>query len=627
MERRYRMLSLILGTLVGFLALSTAHAQTKAPEVVKGEYLVRLKSMTSPAGMLGRMQSRMMVKSSFRNMSLYHMSIRPGTDEAKTVADLKSDPDVAYVEPNYILHKADLDASSVNQPLQTFSAGQVATIHEYSSDSNTYTQSNAPTNVAAAWGVESTTTTVRPIVAIVDTGVDPSHSVFQQSGALWVNTGEIANNGIDDDANGYVDDVNGWNFITGTNDFMDDDGHGTHVSGIIVGTGLNIFNSPITETAKMRIMPLKFLDSTGSGTTANAVNAIYYAVNNGARVINNSWGGNSYSLSLHEVLTYAYNNQVFIASAAGNNSADNDTTTMYPANYDVPSNMSVAATTDYDALASFSDYGPNSVPIASPGVFITSTLPNNTFGVMSGTSMATPFISGMAALAIREAPQLTGYQVKNLIVSGADAISDLNGVVTSASRVDALGLINLAIANVNTPASQPAYTPDYQSDGSSTTTQAGGCGLVGSALMGRHHGDSSGGSGDNAAGILAGLMLLPLILWTILRQRAMEPVTRRRYERFVMSSDIKVMVGDRELVGSMKTISLGGASFNADTALEKGGIITLKIASPDGAEVAEVQGQVVWSEANKAYGVQFANAEQGTLSMIQKWTRGLNKAA
>jgi hypothetical protein len=130
------------------------------------------------------------------------------------------------------------------------------------------------------------------------------------------------------------------------------------------------------------------------------------------------------------------------------------------------------------------------------------------------------------------------------------------------------------------------------------------------------------------------LFLLPVIVWTVLRQRAKEkemaqqaedPTSRRKFDRFKMDSDIRVMVGERELVGSLKTISLGGASFCADEALEKGGIITMKISSPDGRDVVEVQGQVVWNEANQAYGVQFAGNEQGTLTMIQKWTSGLMK--
>jgi subtilisin family serine protease len=622
--------SVMLILFVFFAGLSAAQAQQSEPTFVPGEYIVKLKSMVSPNGVLNKMQGKVALKGSFPRMNIYHMSLKDGPTDTLTYDQLVSDPDVEYVEPNFIFHKADFkDTAGLGAPDQVFEEGEAVQQDQYSALSTTFVQSGAPVQVPQAWTAESAST-VRPIVAIVDTGLDKNHPVFVNSSAVWVNTREIANNGLDDDYNGYVDDVNGWNFIDNSPNFFDDDGHGTHVAGIIVGTGLNILDSPVAETAKMRIMPLKFLDANGSGTTSNAISAIYYAVNNGAQVINNSWGGASYTRALHEALTYAYTNRVFIASAAGNNYSNNDTTAMYPSSYDVPSNTSVAATTDYDYLASFSNYGSRTVHIGSPGVLILSTLPNNRTGTMSGTSMATPFISGMAALALREAPQLTGYQVKSLIIASADTVSNLAGKVSSSARVNALKLVNLAKAQTMTVASQPNYSPVYQADvRSSASSPKAGCGLISAVTAG----DAAGGAGGgfDAAGVLAGLMMIPVIIWAVLRQRALakaaaDPANRRRFERFRMDSDIRVKVGDRELVGSLKTISLGGASFSAEEALEKGGIITMKISSPDGRDMVEVQGQVVWNEANGAYGVQFAGAEQNTLSMIQQWTKNLMKA-
>ncbi|MBC7370376.1 MAG: S8 family serine peptidase, partial [Bdellovibrionaceae bacterium] len=622
-----------------FVGLPFAQAQQSVPEVVPGEYIVKLKSMAGPSGVLSKMQGKVALKGSFPRMNVYHMSLKAGPDQAASYDELVSDPDVEYVEPNYIFRKADFEnpaqpadqEAGLGSPAQVFANGEAQALEQYSAASTAYSQSGAAVKVVEAWNAESTST-VRPIVAIVDTGLDKNHPVFVNSSAVWTNTREIPNNGVDDDYNGYIDDVNGWNFIDNSPNFMDDDGHGTHVAGIIVGTSLNILSTPVTETAKMRIMPLKFLDANGSGTTSNAISAIYYAVNNGAQVINNSWGGSSYSRALHEALTFAYSNRVFIASAAGNNSKNNDSVTMYPANYDVPSNMSVAATTDYDYLASFSNFGAQSVHIASPGVLILSTLPNNRTGTMSGTSMATPFVSGMAALALREAPQLTGYQVKNLIMASADVVPSLVGKVSSSARINSYALIARSLSSTSTVASQPNYSPVYQADARSTaSTPKTGCGLISAAaLRGPGSGDASGGAFD-AAGVLAGLMLIPVIIWAVLRQRALakaasDPANRRRFERFRMDSDIRVKVGDRELVGSLRTISLGGASFSADEALEKGGIITMKISSPDGRDMLEVQGQVVWNEANGAYGVQFAGAEQSALTMIQQWTKNLMKA-
>jgi subtilisin family serine protease len=500
-----------------------------------------------------------------------------------------------------------------------------------------YSQSGAPTQTADSWSVATPYNgSNQIIVAVVDTGLDSTHKVFQPyalsagvntggTGSLWVNSIEANGvTGVDDDGNGYVDDIHGWNFINNTNNYYDDDGHGTHVSGIVVGTGLNIFANPLKQS-KILIMPLKFLDATGSGSTANAVRAIYYAVDNGARVINNSWGGSAASSALLDALTYAYNHQVVVASAAGNYSKNNDSTPMYPANYDVPSNISVAATTDSDSLAYFSNYGANSVHIGSPGMNIYSTIPDNYYGYMSGTSMATPFVAGMAAMALSEAPNLTGYQLKNLILAQGDNDSGLSGKTTSSARINSYKLIQGAQAMVYAKAYQPGYNPDYSSldlaSSSDPNGAKGGCGLVSTSII------SGPGTGyGNPLGVMAGLMLLPLIVWMILRRRAEEPQSRRKYERFKMNSEIRVQIGDRELVGAMNTISMGGLSFNVDQALERGGVVTMRIASPDGHESIEVQGQIVWSEQNQAYGVQFSNAHEGAKAMIKHWTQSLVKS-
>lgn len=620
------------GTLLAVLTIafgvSIAQAQsTLSGEVIPGEYIVKLKSMAGPAGVLSKMQGKVAMKGTFRGINMFHVSVKPGAESAATLDQLIADPDVEYVEPNFVFRKAvALDAEGLSAPSNIYSVDQLQALDQYSALSGTYAQSGAATQVAQAWDVESTST-LRPVVAIIDTGLDSNHPAIVNSSALWTNTRETPANGIDDDYNGYVDDVHGWNFITNSPNFADDEGHGTHVAGIVIGTSLNILATPVVGTAKMRVMPLKFLDASGSGSTSNAISAIYYAVNNGAQVINNSWGGASYSRALHEALTYAYSNRLFIASAAGNNGRSNDSTPMYPANYDVPSNLSVAATSDYDYIASFSNFGTGTVPVASPGVQILSLLPNNSTGTMSGTSMATPFVAGMAALAMREAPQLTGYQIKSILLSKAAHFSQLSTKVTTSGRIDALAFINEAKAEAAVPSSQPGYNPAYLAERSSASdsTPKTGCGLVSATLL---KGGPGEGGGMDSALVLLGLLMMPVILYSVLRQRAKakDPASRRLFERFKMDSDIRVSVGDRELVGSLRTISLGGASFDADEVLEKGGIITMKITSPDGKDLVEVQGQVVWNEANHAYGVKFAGAEQSTLSMIQKWTHGLMKA-
>jgi subtilisin family serine protease len=442
-----------------------------------------------------------------------------------------------------------------------------------------------------------------------------------------VNTAEANGTpGYDDDGNGFVDDINGWNFVANSPNVNDDNNHGTHVSGIVVGAGLNIFQRPLPES-KIVIMPVKSLAADGTGTTATAIKAIDYAVNNGAQVINNSWGGSNFSKALLDSLTAAYNNGILIVNAAGNYNSNNDSLPMYPANYDLPSVISVASVGSSDVRSSFSNYGKNTVHIASPGESILSTVPGGGYNYMSGTSMASPFVAGVAALALREEPQLTGYQIKQKLFANVDVIAGLANYVSTSGRIDSAKLITAVQASHGETASQPSYVYSasrYPASASDSAGGATGCGLVTTAI---NSGPGAGGA-NPTAGVVFGLMMIPMAVWFVLRQRAManDPRNKRRHDRFKMQSSIKVMVGDRELVGSMNSISQGGLSFNTDQALEKGGIITMRIQSPDGHEVIEVQGQVVWSEANQAYGVQFANAKQGTLAMIQQWTANLVKS-
>lgn len=599
----------------------------ESPEVVPGEYLIKFKASSGGANLVqSKLQGKASLKATFPGLGVYQVSMKPGVDEKVNYEALKNDPAVEYIEPNYILRKSDLQSEGTVERLSyedVVSSGG-------SSNPTVYSQSSADTRVADSWSYLAPLDKDhgKVIVAVVDTGLDKNHTVFRPynsngtggTGALWVNQYE-ANGvpGVDDDQNGFVDDINGWNFINNTNDFYDDDDHGTHVAGIVVGAGTNIFASPLGES-KIEIMPLKFLGQGGSGSTSNAIRAIYYAVSNGARVINNSWGGSGYSKALQDAIAYAYDNHVLVVSAAGNYGSNNDSKPIYPASYDVPSNISIASTNVLDERSGFSNYGALSVHLGSPGESIESTVPGNALLKMSGTSMAAPLVAGLAALAMREAPSLSGYQIKQLLLQSADQIGGLYGLVSSSARVDALNLIVAAQSNTNTAASQPSYKGGGRSPAEDAAA-GGGCGLVSTVI--RQGPGSGSGAGGSTAGVIVGLLMLPLIVWQTLRVR--EPKSRRRHERFKMSSEVRVQVGERELVGSVNTISEGGLSFDADAALEKGGIVTMRIQSPDGHEVIEVQGQVVWCEQNKSYGVQFANARQGTLAMIRDWTSGLLK--
>lgn len=605
--------------MTSLLSFSKAMAQDYVP----GEVIVKLKGkgfVTSGSNFQGKMQGGLSLKSSYPDMNIHQYSLKDGDNVLSKVEELRQDPEVEYAEPNYILRKSEesLEAS------QAYSADDLSAL----AAASTYSQSYANTQVDQAWAIMKTLAqnSSRPIVAVIDTGVDYNHNVFRNSGAMWVNTGEVASNGVDDDGNGYVDDIYGYDFRNNDSSPMDDDEHGTHCAGVILGVGQDIM-ATTQPAAKVRIMALKFLGADGSGSTSGAIAAIYYAVRNGAQVISNSWGGAGYSQSLHDALTYAYSNKVFIASAAGNYGSNNDSSPMFPASYPVPGQTAVAATTDYDNLASFSNYGASSVHVAAPGVSVLSTIPGNSFRYMSGTSMATPFVAGLGALILREAPNFTGYQIHDLIDNTVTSVSNLSTKVFARGRVNVYSAIQAAQVSSGTASYLPAYKADARglaSSSSSSSTSAAapkGCGTVSAGGL---FGVGSDGSAPGILMVIA-LTLLPLIVWQVLRDRKTQ-VQRRKFDRFVMESDIQLKVGGRQLTAHMHTISEGGLSFDADAMLAKGGIVTIQIQSPDGKESVAVQGHIVWSEQNQAYGVQFDQAKEGVLASIRQWTANLVKA-
>lgn len=276
------------------------------------------------------------------------------------------------------------------------------------------------------------------VVAVVDTGVDASHS--ELSSTMWVNEGEIPGNGIDDDANGFVDDIAGWDFADGDNTPTDLHGHGTHVAGIIAAANDGVGTTGVAYGAT--IMPVRVLDADGSGSLYDVALGIRYAVDNGADVINLSLGG-GYSSSLSSALAYAEQHGVFVVAAAGN---DAGATPVYPAAFsgDLVNVLSVGAYNSADALASFSnDVGTSgAVQVDAPGVSIYSTLPGNLYGYLSGTSMATPHVAGVAALALSANSDLTPETLRTLIVEGADraitgsdSFGGVNAAVTVANAI------------------------------------------------------------------------------------------------------------------------------------------------------------------------------------------------
>ncbi len=284
-------------------------------------------------------------------------------------------------------------------------------------------------NAPAAWDIRTDASSVT--VAVIDTGVQLSHPDLANN--KWTNPGEIAGNGIDDDGNGYVDDINGWDFANNDASYYDStaDDHGTHVSGTIGGVGNNgIGVAGVSWNVK--IMALKFLTATG-GSTTNAISAIQYATQMGADIISASWGGGGYDQALKDAIE-AFPG-LFIA-AAGNDASNNDATPSYPATYNSANIVSVASTTETDGMSSFSNWGATTVDLGAPGSNIYSTWPSNTYNTISGTSMATPHVSGAAALILANDPSLTPAQLKAKLMDFADPIAALSGKTVSGGRLN-----------------------------------------------------------------------------------------------------------------------------------------------------------------------------------------------
>lgn len=243
------------------------------------------------------------------------------------------------------------------------------------------------------------------VIAVIDTGVDINHRDLKNN--IWTNPGETgkdifgrdkSSNGVDDDGNGYADDIHGWNFVNNSNDVSDSHGHGTHIAGIIQKE-YRKHTTDSTSPPVARLMILKYYnpDADGFENVLNTVKAIEYANRMQANIINYSGGGStSYAKEFHAIETSMQKNILLIA-AAGNNNSNTDDKKYYPAGYGLNNIISVAATDNDGELVPFSNYGQKSIDIAAPGKMIYSALPNNNYGFMSGTSQATAYVTGVAA--------------------------------------------------------------------------------------------------------------------------------------------------------------------------------------------------------------------------------------
>ncbi len=340
---------------------------------------------------------------------IYSVTLTTGTDLGAAVAFYGSLSGVASAAPDEIVRLQ----KTPNDPSYSSLYG--------------LTKIGAP----AAW---DTTTGGNFVVAVIDTGVDYNHPDLLAN--MWRNPGETAD-GLDNDGNGLIDDIFGADFANGDGNPMDDNNHGTHVAGTIGAVGNNSVGV-VGVNWSVKIMALKFLGADGSGAISNAVASLDYAVNKGAKVSNNSWGGGGYSTTMAAAIGRAQTAGHIFVAAAGNSAQNIDTTASYPASYIQSYNnvVTVAATGSNDALASFSNFGASSVTLAAPGVSILSTTRNDTYSSFSGTSMATPHVAGAIALYWNANPTLSYTQVIDKLKSSVDTVAGLSGMVSTGGRLN-----------------------------------------------------------------------------------------------------------------------------------------------------------------------------------------------
>lgn len=325
---------------------------------------------------------------------------------------------VQYAEPDFVVFAS---ATTPNDP----AFNQLWGMHQ---------RTDKDIDAPEAWDLSQGSTNV--IVAVLDTGIDYGHEDL--SANLWRNPGEIPGNGVDDDGNGFRDDVYGWDFCNDDSDPYDDNSHGTHCAGTIGAVGNN--GSGVAGVNwRVKLMAVKCMNAGGSGFISDAIDAVYYATRRGVRVTSNSWGYYGWLQSMKDAIDNAGASNILFVAAAGNEANNNDDNPAYPASFVSANIISVAATDADDDLAWFSNYGHTTVDLGAPGVGIYSTVPTaqGKYASFSGTSMATPHVAGAAALVAAYSPALTAAQIKQRILDNTDRSSTLSGKTATGGRLNA----------------------------------------------------------------------------------------------------------------------------------------------------------------------------------------------
>lgn len=386
--------------------------------------------------------SKFEVKKSFKKTKTELLEVESGQNLDSIIKELKKDPNVEYVQPNYKLtiNAVPADAKFGEQWALRNSGQEIEGMPG---------RAGVDINAVNAWNI--TTGSPSVVVGVLDSGIDINHNDLK--GNIYVNTKEIANNGIDDDKNGYIDDANGWDFANADKtvyDSSEKDNHGTYVAGIIAAKSDTVGMTGVAPNAK--VMPLKFINGQ-TGYTCDAIEAIEYAMQMGVKIINCSFGGTDNNFALKDAMQ---NSGILFVVAAGNRGGDIYSLPVYPAAFDIPNMITVAAVDNYGVLAPFSTYG-NKIHVAAPGVNIVSVTPENTYDYFTGTSAAAPFVAGIAALIKSKYPTAAIQEISSRIKNNVVTSTSLQDKISTGGRVDA----NAALTNVK-PAADTYSGPGAQ---------------------------------------------------------------------------------------------------------------------------------------------------------------------
>jgi subtilisin family serine protease len=443
-------ISFVTVFLLAFLALDirpgsqyAAQPQAQVPEYVSDELIVKFREGVDEYKKdLARFRVSGTRKKLFKVIrGLEVIKLSRGVSVEEAIDAYRQDPDILYAEPNYIL-------KTINTPNDP-RFGQMWGLNNVGQSGGT---PDADIDAPEAWNI--TTGSSNVVVAILDTGIDYNHQDL--AGNMFRNTADCNNDGIDNDGNGFVDDCYGIDVANNDSDPMDDNGHGTHVGGTIGAVGNNNVGV-VGVNWNVRLMSCKFFDASGQGTTEGAITCLEYVKTMkdlGVNIVatSNSWGGGDFSQALIDAIDAQRQSDILFITAAGNGNffgvgQNNDATPFYPCDTYLPNVICVAATDRTDARASFSNYGRHTVHVGAPGVDILSTLPGNSYATESGTSMATPHVSGVAALLKDQDPNRDWRAIKNLILTGGDTISSMANTITG-KRLNANGAMTCSNAVV-----------------------------------------------------------------------------------------------------------------------------------------------------------------------------------